>query len=715
MSNRLAGEPSAYLRQHADNPVHWWAFGDDAFAEAEARDVPVFLSIGYAACHWCHVMAGESFENEETARYLNEHFVSIKVDREERPDVDAVYMNATQMMTGQGGWPMSVFLTPDGRTFFAGTYYPPQPMPGMASFRQVLEAVQDAWTNRRDQVESSAHQLAAKLAEAMDFNRNLLGQVDPGAGQIGQDPEPTVQMPGPAVQMPGGQASETGSDPASEAVEALLRDEDPEYGGFGNAPKFPPSPVLAFLLRHAAGSTGSASDAAGLASRTLEAMASSALYDQLEGGFARYAVDRQWSVPHFEKMLYDNVQLLRLYAQWSRLPGPHRDLARRIAGETADWMLSGLGLPDDAFASSLDADTVVGGEHIEGGSYIWSRAGVREVLGDDDGETVADLMGVAERGTVTADGSALHPGGVLDREDAQLWERVRPVLAQARRRRAQPARDEKVVAGWNGLAVAGLAEAGAILDRPELIAAARRTAVYLAEVHVNDDGGLTRVSHQGRAQGINGLLEDHAFCADGFLSLFAATGERRWYDLASKLLSHAADRFLIDGRLQDSSVESSRLHNAQGGTAAVDPLDNVTPSGTAAFAEALLAESAYSGSAGNRTLATSLLRYAGPLAARAPRAVGSALAALEAAAAGPVQVAITGAESDERQEMIRAAWSCTSPGMVLAVDQPGEPPVPLLHDRPPGPDGNARAYVCRDMFCRLPANTVEQLRSQLGL
>lgn len=696
MSNRLAGEPSAYLRQHAENPVHWWPFGDDAFAEAESRDVPVFLSIGYAACHWCHVMAGESFEDEETARCLNENFVSIKVDREERPDVDAVYMNATQLMTGQGGWPMSVFLTPDGRTFFAGTYYPPQPMPGMASFRQVLDAVQDAWTNRRQQVESSAGQLAAKLAEAMDFNRNLLGQVSP-------TPEPAVQAP------------ETTADIASEAVESLLRDEDPEYGGFGSAPKFPPSPVLAFLLRHAAGTSASASGAAGLASRTLEAMASSALYDQLEGGFARYAVDRKWSVPHFEKMLYDNVQLLRLYAHWSRLPGPHQGLARRIAGETADWMLSGLGLPDDAFASSLDADTVVGGEHIEGGSYIWSRAGLRDVLGDYDGGRVADLMGVAESGTVTSEASALHPGAVLEGEDAQLWQRVRPLLLEARRRRAQPARDEKVVAGWNGLAVAGLAEAGAILDRGELIAAARRTAVYLAEVHLNDDGGLTRVSHQGRAQGIDGLLEDHAFCADGFLALYAATGERRWYDIASGLLSHAADRFLIDGRLQDSGAESSRLHNAQGGTAAVDPLDNVTPSGTAGFAQALLTESAYSGSVRNRTLAAGLLRYAGPLAGRAPRAVGSALGALEAAAAGPVQVAIAGAESDERQQMIRSVWSCPSPGLALAVEQPGETPVPLLQDRPAAADGSARAYVCREMVCRLPADTVAQLRSQLGL
>ncbi|WP_026819243.1 thioredoxin domain-containing protein [Arthrobacter castelli] len=704
MSNRLAGEPSAYLRQHADNPVHWRAFGDDAFAEAESRDVPVFLSIGYAACHWCHVMAGESFEDEETARYLNANFVSIKVDREERPDVDAAYMNATQMMTGQGGWPMSVFLTPDGRAFFTGTYFPPQPAPGMASFRQVLEAVQDAWTNRRTQVESSADQLARKLAEGLDFNRNLLGRVN-AAGDAGP-----ADSTGPAVQLP-----EPGEDPATEAVQVLLRDEDPEYGGFGNAPKFPPSPVLAFLLNHAAGTSSTAADAAGLASRILEAMASSALYDQLAGGFARYTVDRKWSVPHFEKMLYDNVQLLRLYARWSRLPGPHRQLAGRIAGETAEWMLSELSLPGDAFASSLDADTVVGGEHVEGGSYIWSPAGLADVLGDDDGGKVADLMGVAEAGTVTATGSALHPGTVPDGDDARLWERVRPELLEARRHRVQPARDEKVVAGWNGLAVAALAEAGAILDRPELVAAARRTAVYLAEVHMDDDGSLFRVSHRGRAGGIAGLLEDHAFCAEGFLALYAATGEHRWFDLASRLLSTTAGRFLVDGQLQDSSSESPRLRNAQGGTAAVDPVDNVAPSGTAAFAQALLTESAYSGSAPNRTLATDLLRYAGRLAGKAPRAVGSALAALEAAGAGPVQIAITGTESDERQEMIRTAWECPSPGLALAVEKAGETPVPLLVDRPAGPDGRARAYVCRDMLCRLPADTVGQLREQLEL
>ncbi|GAB3521381.1 thioredoxin domain-containing protein [Arthrobacter monumenti] len=731
--NRLAGESSAYLRQHADNPVHWWPFGDDAFHEAEQRDVPVFLSVGYAACHWCHVMAGESFENEEVAAYLNENFVSIKVDREERPDVDAIYMSATQAVTGEGGWPMSVFLTTDGRAFYAGTYFPPSPMPGRASFRQVLEAVHEAWTQRREQVESSAKQLAAQLSKSLTVNRDLIGS-------LAVEPQPETAHNDDAV--------ERRAATFEDALNVLSGQEDVEFGGFGNAPKFPPSPVLDWLIRHAdsrRGASRSAGDSgaerhddeavpddgaagedaparsAAMASRTLESMATSALFDQLEGGFARYAVDRKWMVPHFEKMLYDNVQLLRLYARWSRLDGGG-EFAGRIAVETAEWMLADLALdPSGAFASSLDADTVVGGVHEEGGTYLWTRAELESVLGAD-GLVVADMMGITPRGTVSAEGSALHPGQRLSAEEEQLWERVRPRLREVRRRRPQPARDEKVVAGWNGMAVAALAEAGMILGRQDFVAAAERTGRYLAEVHL-DDGVLKRVSHDGKAQGIGGLLEDYAFCAEGFFTLYAATGNTDWYELAGRLTLTAEERFVVDGQLRDSGGESSQLWNAQGRSAAVDPLDSPTPSGAAVFAQVLITYAAYSGSHRHRALGEGILGYVGPLAGRAPRAVGGGLAALEAVDAGPLQVAVTGAEGPEKEAMVRTVWESCSPGLVLAVSgadsgsgagiDPGAV-VPLLKGRPSGPSGAARAYVCRDMVCDLPADSVEALLEQLG-
>ncbi len=722
--NRLAGESSAYLRQHAGNPVHWWPFTDEAFLEAEKRDVPVFLSVGYAACHWCHVMAGESFEDAEMAAYLNEHFVSIKVDREERPDVDAIYMSATQAVTGEGGWPMGVFLTTDGRAFFAGTYFPPSPMPGRASFRQVLEAVTDAWTQRRDQVEWSASQLAGQLSKTLTVNRELIGSlaVEPAV----PDAEDRTAM------------FET-------ALNLLSNQEDVEFGGFGNAPKFPPSPVLDWLIRHAAsagndgnhgnvpeGSTlGEPSLALDMASRTLEAMAGSALFDQLEGGFARYAVDRKWTVPHFEKMLYDNTQLLRIYARWSRLernqnrsgnPAGH-DRARfagRIAAETADWMLAGLALePSGAFASSLDADTVVDGVHEEGGTYLWSRSQLESVLGAD-GPAVAGMMGIAAQGTVSAEGSALHPGRMLSIEERQLWDRVRPQLQEVRRRRPQPARDDKVVAGWNGMAVGALAEAGMILGRADLVAAAERTGRYLTGVHLNE-GVLKRVSHDGVAQGIDGLLEDYAFCAEGFFALYAATADPSWYASAEQLTLSAERLFVSSGQLRDSAGESSQLWNAQGHSAAVDPLDSPTPSGAAVFAQVLITYSAYTGSSQHRSLAEGILSYAGRLAARAPRAVGGGLSALESLVAGPVQVAVVGVAGPAKAAMVDAVWACPSPGLVLAAGSgpaSSEDPdsgVPLLQGRTAGPEGEPRAYVCRDMVCELPAESVEKLREQLGL
>jgi Protein of unknown function, DUF255 len=376
--NALASEPSAYLRQHAHNPVYWQPFGDEAFALAATRDVPVFLSIGYAACHWCHVMAHESFEDQATADYLNAHFVSIKVDREERPDVDSTYMAATQAISGQGGWPMSVFLTPEGLAFHAGTYFPPSPLPGRPSFLQVLEAVREAWLERRDAVEQNARTLAAGMADAQAGAAVVLDAV----------PE-ALDAALPAA-----------------AVRELARSEDPDDGGFGRAPKFPPSAVLEFLIRHAAVPSETSDPARDMAGRTLAVMARSALRDQLDGGFARYSVTADWSLPHFEKMLYDNAQLVRVYAHWVRLGGDAvfpAEEAAAVAADAAAWMVDALGLGGDAvggLASSLDADTVVHGVHHEGATYLWTPAQLRDVLGPDDGPAIARLMNMGEPGLV---------------------------------------------------------------------------------------------------------------------------------------------------------------------------------------------------------------------------------------------------------------------------------------------------------------------------
>ncbi|CAI3794680.1 thioredoxin domain-containing protein [Pseudarthrobacter sp. MM222] len=734
-ANALGTEPSAYLRQHAGNPVHWRPFGDEAFAFAAARDVPVFLSIGYAACHWCHVMAHESFEDQATADFLNAHFVAVKVDREERPDVDAVYMAATQAITGEGGWPMSVFLLPDGRAFHAGTYFPPLPLPGRPSFRQVLEAVVEAWTERRSALEQNADTLARGLAAAQ-FGPAQFG----AAVRLDRPPEPVS------------------AELVSEAVAALADSEDPDDGGFGTAPKFPPSPVLEFLIRHAAAGSGAASGAGpfraadsgsalaarDMAGRTLAAMSRSALFDQLDGGFARYSVTRDWSVPHFEKMLYDNAQLLRLYTHWVRLGGtaeyPAAEAAD-VAGRTADWLLAALGLatrpvsgaagsaaagtgPErlpEAVASSLDADTVVAGRHSEGATYLWTTRELAALLGAEDGAAVARLMNVGGRGTVTAEGSPLHPGREMGPADAELWQRVLPVLLAERSRRPQPARDDKVVAGWNGLAVAALAETGAVLDRPDLTAAAGRIAAYLERVHWhagegNVPGSLVRVSHDGVARGIGGLLEDYAFCAEGLLALHSVTGQARWYRLAEDLITAACFRFVTDGALQDSAGESGQVLNAQGGRAALDPFDNAAPSGAAAFAGVLLSYSALSGSGRHRALAGNILDLLPPLATRAPRVAGWLLATAQAALAGPVEAAVAGPDTPERAALHRELLRSPSPGLVIAVQDAADaaPSVPLLRGRGPAPDGSPQVFLCRGMVCELPVGSAGAVRDRLA-
>ena len=669
MANRLANATSPYLLQHAENPVDWWEWGPEAFEEARRRDTPVLLSVGYAACHWCHVMAHESFEDETVASYMNEHFTNVKVDREERPDVDAVYMQATTAMTGQGGWPMTVLLTPDGEPFFAGTYFPDRPRHGQPAFRQVLEALSDAWRNRRDEVTTVASDIS---------------------GHLRQDVAPS-----------GGQPLDESV--LAAAVTSLARDFDAVAAGFGSSPKFPPSMVLEFLLRHSA-RTGSP-NASGMADRTLRAMARGGIYDQLGGGFARYSVDRSWVVPHFEKMLYDNAQLLGLYARWWRQSGD--PLGARVARETADFLLRELRTDEGGFASALDADS----EGEEGRFYVWTPAQLTEALGPEDGRWAAGLLSVTDAGTFEHGASTLQLP--TDPDDDGRWGSVRERLLAARARRVRPARDDKVVAAWNGLAVASLAEAGTLLGERAYVDAAVAAAELLLERHL-EGGQLRRVSRAGRVGRHAGVLEDHACVASGLLALLSATREPRWLDAAGTLLDVALEQFAAgDGGFFDTAAGAERLVSRPR-----DPSDNASPSGQSALVHALLAYAAVTGSGRHRDAAEAALRTVHTLAERVPRFAGWWLAAAEAAVAGPLEVAVVGPAGDPARAGLEAvARGSSSPGLVVLVGEPHEDAdrpaaVPLLAGRGLVA-GAAAAYVCRGMVCDRPVTEPDALRGLL--
>ncbi|MFG3583688.1 thioredoxin domain-containing protein [Streptomyces sp. NPDC047990] len=672
--NRLAGVTSPYLLQHADNPVHWWPWEPEAFEEARRRDVPVLLSVGYSACHWCHVMAHESFEDEATAAYLNEHFVSIKVDREERPDVDAVYMEAVQAATGQGGWPMTVFLTPEAEPFYFGTYFPPAPRHGMPGFRQVLEGVHGAWSERREEVAEVAEKIVRDLAgREMGF---------------GDDRVP-------------------GEEELAGALLGLTREYDAARGGFGGAPKFPPSMVVEFLLRHHA-RTGS-EGALQMARDTCERMARGGIYDQLGGGFARYSVDREWVVPHFEKMLYDNALLCRVYAHLWRATGS--ELARRVALETADFMVRELRTAEGGFASALDADSDDGsGRHVEGAYYVWTPAQLREVLGDD-AEPAARYFGVTDEGTFEEGSSVLQLPQQEGVFDGERMAEARRLLLAARSERPAPGRDDKVVAAWNGLAVAALAETGAYFDRPDLVEAAIGAADLLVRLHLDDRARLTRTSRDGRAGANAGVLEDYADVAEGFLALAAVTGEGVWLEFAGFLLDHVLAQFTDpeSGALYDTASDAEQLIRRP-----QDPTDNATPSGWNAAAGALLSYAAHTGSEPHRAAAERALGVVKALGPRAPRFVGWGLAVAEALLDGPREVAVVGpADHSMTQALHRTALLGTAPGAVVAVGDAGSDELPLLADRPLV-DGEPAAYVCRDFTCDAPTTDPGRLRSALG-
>ena len=656
MPNRLSDATSPYLLQHKDNPVDWWPWCDEALAEARRLERPILLSVGYAACHWCHVMAHDSFEDAGVAELMNEHFVNIKVDREERPDIDAVYMAATTALSGQGGWPMTCLLTPAGAPFFAGTFFP------RAQFTQLLSAVVQAWREDRDEVLSSGERVAVALAGAA-------------------------------------MSADGGSVPSAEQLDAaatrLATAFDAERGGFGRAPKFPPSMVLEFLMRHHE-RTGDRTSLA-MVESTCAAMARGGIYDQLAGGFARYSVDDAWVVPHFEKMLYDNALLLGTYLHWWRLT--HTPLAERIAREIADFLLRDLRTAEGGFASALDADT----DGVEGLTYVWTPAQLRDVLGAD-GDSAAELFAVTAAGTFEGGLSTLQL--LRDPADHPQWTDWRAQLLAARNLRPQPARDDKVVTAWNGLAIAALAEAGALLDEPSYVDAALQCAELMMSHHLVD-GRLRRTSRNGRAGLATGVAEDYGDLAEGFLAVHQATAEARWLHAAGELLDVALTHFADgDGGFFDTADDAERLVSRP-----KDPTDNAAPSGTSALASALLSYSALTGSLDHRQAAERALRVVSSIGVQQPRFLGWALAAGEALVSGPLQIAVVG--EDARGPLARTARAHRPPGAVVVSGDPDDAGMPLLAGRPLV-EGGAAAYVCRGMVCDAPVTDVAALRAALS-
>jgi uncharacterized protein YyaL (SSP411 family) len=623
--NRLANETSPYLLQHAGNPVDWYAWGDEAFARARAEDKPLLVSIGYSACHWCHVMERESFEDEATARVMNDHFVCVKVDREERPDVDAVYMDAVVALSGQGGWPMTVFVTPNGEPFFGGTYYPPEPRHGMPAFQQVLGAVAEAYRDRREDVGRQAAVLVDALRQ--------------GAAR-----EPSAQ-PLTAVLL-------------DDAVATLRSQFDPQWGGFGNAPKFPPASAIEFLLRQ-----GEFEPALG----TLDGMAAGGMYDLVGGGFHRYSVDRQWLVPHFEKMLYDNALLVPAYLHAWVLTGT--ESYRQVVEATVEYVLRELALEGGGFASAQDADT----DGVEGLTFTWTADELAAVIGPGRDALLQPFE----------DGRSVLRG--------RLTEEEREVLFAARDLRPKPFRDDKAIASWNGLMLAALAEAGRRLDRDDWIDAARALAEFLLGP-LSSEGRLHRTWRDGVAKG-TGYLEDYANVAHGLYELHVATGELRWLEESRRLALLAVDLFADEERggffLTPSDGEKLVARQK-------DVDDNPTPSGNSMLAFVLLRIARIWGDDELERRAVGVLRLVRDVVSRAPSAFGWALCALDLYLSPPRELAIVGGPGSD---IARAALRGFDPNAVVAFG-PADG-VPLLEGKTLV-DGQPAVYVCERFACRAP-------------
>jgi len=655
--NRLADETSPYLRQHADNPVDWWAWGDEAFARARQLDRPILLSVGYSACHWCHVMAHESFDDPDIAATMNASFVNVKVDREERPDVDAIYMDAVTALTGRGGWPMTVFCHPDGRPFHGGTYWPNRPRGGMPSFPQVLEAVTAAWNDRRGDLDGMAQQLLGHMAR--------FARIDP-------DDLPPAEV-------------------TATAVDHLVAQHDPEWGGFGQAPKFPQAMSLDFLVGRLTHSPSP--EAAAVVTTSLDAMASGGMADHLGGGFARYSVDERWLVPHFEKMLYDNALLARVYLHGWQVLGNER--WRQVAEEAIDYVLRDLTLPDGGFASAEDADS----EGAEGTFYVWSLDELRAVCGDDADAAVAWYG-------VTADGNfeganILHRPVRGDLGRPADVERARLALLARRSERVRPGLDDKVLTEWNGLMLATLAEAAAVLGRDDWLAAARHNADFLCANLRRSDGRWLRSWQADGGARLLGYAADHASMVDAFTRLAEAAGEARWITEAVSAADVLIDQFTDAqrGGFFTTGDDAPALV-----TRPKDVLDNAQPSANSLAALALLRLAALTGDGRYADAAEGALRLVGPLVADHPTAFGHLLPAIDLLHRGSTEVVVTG----QRPDLVAAVRAAHRPTTVLAWGEPW--PGPLWDGRHPD-----LAYVCTDFACRAPVETADELMTELTL
>jgi uncharacterized protein len=644
MSNRLAQETSPYLLQHRENPVDWYPWSEEALDRARAEDRPILLSVGYSACHWCHVMERESFEDAETASYMNEHFVCIKVDREERPDVDALYMEAVQAISGQGGWPMTVFLDPEGVPFYGGTYFPPDEGRGMPSFRMVMEAVVEAFESKRDEVRQRAPQMRARLA--------AIAQVEPA-------PE-TPQAP-----------------MLVEAVAQLRAAADMQRGGFGGAPKFPPASALELLLARGEHE---------VPEKTLDAMLAGGIYDQIGGGFARYSVDADWLVPHFEKMLYDNALLARAYLHGWQALGHER--YRRACEETLGWALREMRGPEAGFYSALDADS----EGEEGRFYVWTPEQIREVLGDGAQEVI-DYYGVSEGGNFEGR-NILHLAGSATAPEPHDLGEARRALYDSRAKRVWPGLDDKRLTSWNALMIAALAEAGAVLERDDYLEAARACADFIWDQMRDPAGHLLRTYKDGRAH-LNAYLEDHAFLLEALLTLYESTFEVHWFERAQALAEAMIARFGDEQRggfFSTSDDHESLIARRK------EIGDHPIPSGNSAAAMALLRLSALTGERGYEQQAESVFRLFAKPAAQHPEAFAHLLRAIDFHLSPTKEVALIG---DELNDLARIVRSEHRPHLVLAGGPEGSDTPELLRDRPTM-NGSPTAYVCHSFTCKQP-------------